>query len=333
MIGAGITGPAAALALTRAGHDVTVYERRPQNDVWSPGIIRLTESTIRRTAHMGVDISQIVVNPPSDDYRAMASPERRVIHSERYFYPEGYHAVIWGDLHNALVLTGKRRGVQYRFDTDEPSEFDYDVTIHAAGIGYAAHKLASGKQTAQYLGYSAFRGNTINRTRYEWTSLHHKERKFILNLAQTRTGTHFIFYIPEDSPPNKTVNVTNGRADHMYNYAYEYLPTEYNLFLHELYTPIQATPMYHWTMPELIRWRGENFGGHGQHIDIGDAIAPVSPHTAQGANLGLWEGYTLPSALSGPEALKAWANRTKAHRATQLQRGLERAQAWMETRI
>src|ERR1700722_2718566 len=60
--GAGIAGPAAALALLNAGHDVTIYESRQPEDVASSGAIGITEVNCTVLRPLGVDLNEIALD-------------------------------------------------------------------------------------------------------------------------------------------------------------------------------------------------------------------------------------------------------------------------------
>ena len=60
--GAGIAGPAAALALINAGHDVTIYESRTPDEVASSGVIGITELNCDYLRPLGVDLNEIALD-------------------------------------------------------------------------------------------------------------------------------------------------------------------------------------------------------------------------------------------------------------------------------
>src|SRR4051812_14804295 len=70
LIGAGIGGLAAALALHRSGQHVTVYEQAPELGEVGAGIM-LTPNSVRALKHLGVydAVEQLATRPTATRYR------------------------------------------------------------------------------------------------------------------------------------------------------------------------------------------------------------------------------------------------------------------------
>lgn len=335
--GAGITGPAAALALATAGYEVHVFEARAQNDVWSPGVVRMTAQNLADLRGLGLT-EDIAVTEPAEDIRITVAQDMSYS-GDRYKYPEGFQNVVWGELHDSLWATSHRAGAKYHWQKSLPESEPWDFVVHTAGVGYAMHRVKASHQEFTPLGYSAFRMNSSLAAPAPWTGIK-RFGSFILNLAETRQGfTHAILYLGESENVHlRTMNLSEGnsRLARMREGIEELIPDEFRKFLDpsKLITPVQVSPLSYWTMPPLIHWNGEDYGGSGIHVDAGDAIAPVSPHTGKGANLGVQEALRLPAAFADQAAgLKAWVEQTLEERSEQNQLGLERARAWMHVSV
>jgi kynurenine 3-monooxygenase len=121
VLGAGCTGPLLALLLTRRGHDVTVYERRPDaRQVAIPAgrsiNLALASRGIRALEHAGLmdTLGAVMVPMSGRRLHVDAGPTR--------FIPYGQqpHERLWSvsraALSAALVTAAERVGVRFRFE-------------------------------------------------------------------------------------------------------------------------------------------------------------------------------------------------------------------------
>jgi hypothetical protein len=79
-------------------------------------------------------------------------------------------------------------------------------------------------------------------------------------------------------------------------------------------------------MPKLLTWLGKDYYDpwHIRHVDIGDGIVPVRPHTTAGANLGIAEGLTLDHGY-----WDEWVAMARASRMREIANGRELGLKWM----
>lgn len=317
VIGAGLAGPAAALVLARMGHQVTVYERRSERDLYSASTIGITTANMQALEGLGM------ANVPYHAAGALAY--RGVIHDgpiemQSDPWTTTYNIVVWGDLHNGLVRAGMANGVEYRFRANGASVTAADVQVHANGIAYAGHH-----STFTYAGYSVFRGVYYgalpeNAAAAVWVALHDSRKVVALNIGKAPQWYAWMFYMHEANPPLRTEVAPYGseRYNAVRQTASAHLPPEWARVVLDSPGEYLANPIGDWTMPALLTWRGEDYGDRGLHFDIGDAVAPVRPHTTMGANLGITDALTLPAGLSNPGE---WEREAKERRAKEIDRG------------
>lgn len=267
IIGAGISGPTAALILARLGHNVTVYERRSETALRSPGILGITESNWQELTSHGVTMADL----PNwfTDY-ATGKTNR----SE-------YRYITWTDLHDALVNAARKAGANFRFSTEAPITND-EIVINAAGVGYAA-KVG----TPHYSGYIVIRGLSPAMADTSWTTVHgySYSGKWLFNVGDTLDGASFAFYVHRRNLTEfKTRTTTEVPGET------SALPPEFARIVAS--TPeFQIAPISDWDVPENLR--------NAKGWTIGDANGAMRPHTSMGANLGIREALSLGFLMSG----------------------------------
>src|SRR5580658_2779249 len=99
--GAGIAGPAAALALINAGHDVTVYESRKPEDVASSGVIGITEVNCDLLRPLGADLNLIALDNLYHEWMDGGMKIHRFT-SEKF--------VVWSEIHRVLTEAAQQAG-------------------------------------------------------------------------------------------------------------------------------------------------------------------------------------------------------------------------------
>src|SRR5271154_5762679 len=101
IIGGAIAGPAAALALAREGHSVTVYEQRPANALFSAGILGMTHGNWSLLTIAGADLYRFELPGRFRDYNTDAVSR------------SPYRLITWTGLHKSLVAASMEAGVKY----------------------------------------------------------------------------------------------------------------------------------------------------------------------------------------------------------------------------
>lgn len=267
IIGAGISGPAAALVLANAGHNVTVFEQRQESDLHSFGVIGITHENWDALVSLGMDAHEY-----DNSYTVYGGETTKW----------SGHYVEWTNIHTALVDAAKRAGVTFRFGVKwEAGSDNADYRIMAAGVGYAASN-----NHANYSGYVVYRGLSNLATDYAWLSVADPAKRWNFKLAYTDNGAAWELYshLPKPRPMGTT------SIDALNPAAYDGLPAEFVPFIIDSKEMFRAA-ISDWDVPESL------FNGT-RVIQIGDANGGMRPHTGMGANLGISEALATPALIS-----------------------------------
>jgi 2,6-dihydroxypyridine 3-monooxygenase len=315
IVGAGITGPAAALAMASNGHDVTVYERRARNDLWSQGGLGITGKNWDALRELGMREPEHAPRG-SLAYRNLHNTDTGEVTSEVDNWTTAFHIVRWGDLHNSLVEAAEDKGARFVFRTAAAHDgFDADVVIHSSGIKYAGHH-----SEFTYAGYSVYRGATTGDipTDAAWIVERAVDKSYGLNVGHIGNSAAWMLYLPEKEFTRYTDIITPGsrRYENVFRPALDRVTPEWREVINRT-GEIQASPMGDWVMPKLLTWNGADYGDRGVHLDMGDAVVPVRPHTTMGANLGIAEAISYVTTPT----LGEWEANARAKRERQVTRG------------
>lgn len=302
IVGAGIAGPSAALALANAGYSVTVMDMRPQDSLKSTGILGMRHGNCRQLVSHGVDLSSQLPGRIYHDYsgghtRATTTP---------------FALFAWTDLHDAIVAAGIARGVKYRFETPVQSgwhpdldggyrHLSADITIDAGGVASAAKHLAS-----RYIDQWIYRGISPIHTRDAFSTFKDPTHHVFCDIGETRYGTAVAFGVERPAPEYPGTSYTDTPPPET-----DLLPAEFQRIVRAI-RPIQVLPQYVWTPPGTIH------SADWSHFTLGDANGAVRPLTTSGANLAVQAGLAAP-ALIGRDA--ALASQLLAERAYALRIG------------
>jgi hypothetical protein len=264
IIGAGISGPAAALSLATYGHSVTVFEQREESELRSFGVIGITHENWMMLVQNGAN--PVEYDHEYTDYNAGTTTEW-----------DG-HYVEWSNLHLALVDAARDAGARFYFGTrfDSKHMTGYDYYVFASGVGQAAHRT-----NLEYTGYVVYRGLSYRPTNYSWLSIADPAQRWNFKLAYTDHGAAWELYshLPKPRPMGTTT------IDAINPSAYDGLPAEFVPFITESRVMYRAA-ISDWDVPETLM--------EGAHIYIGDANGAMRPHTGMGANLGIAEAFNVP---------------------------------------
>src|SRR5579859_5317405 len=280
IIGAGISGPAAALALTNAGHEVTVYESRQASELHSFGVIGITDQNWTMLKVLGMNAHEY-----DNSYTVYGGQTTKW---------DG-HYVEWTNLHNALIDAATLAGAEFRFGTTfDPTDFNaHDFVVIAAGVGYATKT-----SHAHYSGYVVYRGLSLDQTEYAWLSVADPQKRWNFKLARTDNGAAWELYSHLPKPrPMGTTTIDSVNPD-----AYAGLPTEFHHFITNTHTMFRAA-ISDWDVPETT------FAGW-HTVSIGDADGAMRPHTGMGANLGISEALSTPTLFTGNRREKMTIDQT-----------------------
>jgi len=263
--GAGIAGPAAALALLNAGHDVTIYESRQPEDVTSSGVIGITEVNCTVLRPLGVDLNEIALDNLYHEWKDGGMSIHR-------FTTEKF--VVWSAVHRILTEAAQTAGAAFEWGTPAPTT---GIVVQASGLRYARSRGL--RPTPRYL---VFRGLSTVPTDFAWLSLNDPQKRFSFKLASTPVGAAWELYVHRDSFP-----LGSQDADALPPEC-ELLPEEFQHITRNSVT-LATSAISDWEVAPKIR--------DGNTLSIGDANGGQRPHTGMGANLAINEALSLPALL------------------------------------
>ena len=263
--GAGIAGPAAALALLNAGHDVTIYESRQPEDVASSGVIGITEVNCTVLRPLGVDLNEIALDNLYHEWKDGGMSIHR-------FTTEKF--VVWSAVHRILTEAAQTAGAAFEWGTPAPTT---GIVVQASGLRYARSRGL--RPTPRYL---VFRGLSTVPTDFAWLSLNDPQKRFSFKLASTPVGAAWELYVHRDSFP-----LGSQDADALPPEC-ELLPEEFQHITRNSVT-LATSAISDWEVAPKIR--------DGNTLSIGDANGGQRPHTGMGANLAINEALSLPALL------------------------------------
>ncbi|UQU67379.1 FAD-dependent monooxygenase [Couchioplanes caeruleus] len=322
VVGGSLTGPTTALLLHHAGFDdVTLYEATPASAPLGGGLIGLEHSSLDILDQLGVPQHEFVPYE-SEAVMDISVCHRRPETEHRHLYAG--RNTTWTLLHQALshrlpagiLHTGKRvtgltgehgQPLLHFADGDNAQA---DLVIFADGRASTGRRLLDPHRQLHYAGYVAHRGQA--------TSSQPGLRDFLrfepdprsgaqFNLAPIPGGTDWTFYLgatPDQyidffgAAPTRRVfalpqHVTPAARTAVDASARQLLPDEQAALVHDTQTRMAAAVM-DIDPPTRMVWPV----GTGHAVLIGDALAPVRPHTARGANNGIEQAAGLTAALN-----------------------------------
>lgn len=292
VIGAGIAGPTAVIALQRNGYKVTCYEARPENAPGSNHVISLDSESESYLYSLGIKRSEI--------YRYSSQPWRM---EESYGMEKGRAqsasglppSVVWNDLRTALV---KRCAVN--FGTRITAEPECDLIIWADGIGSQGRKIHT-SETGRFGCEMVYRG-VRPRPASDMTWFNYRDGKDgtweIVSYPTWDTATNeplrgFTMFTNMSTEPWR--NTRKLSRQEINALCVQYRPSMHSgpyRLLREA-TEILAAPQMWWDGLEHMTFPGVN--GKGRAYLIGDAAGTVSPRTASGANSAIAEAFNIPT--------------------------------------
>lgn len=360
IVGGSLTGPVLSLLLRRAGFtNVSVYEATPSTVSQAGGVIGLDHVALGVLDSIGIEQDEVI---PFNSERVVSVKiaDRREAGRVHTLYPG--RNTTWTLLHHSLAQrlpvgtfhTGKRLT---GFSSDEldramlsfadGEQVTADLVAFADGRRSFGRKVLDPHRPLRYAGYVAHRGqldycpdDLRDFVRYEPTGT--QFNVFPISLPHGRIGLDWTFYqntSPDTfseqfggSPTARTFvlphQITSTARHSVDLAASRLLPGPAAELVHRT-TMRTAAPIVDIAPPERML---ANIGDSAA-VMIGDALAPVRPHTARGANNGIDQAAGLATALTqhrkyGAEleaALTGWQARYLPQVADTLQRGAQLA--------
>ncbi|PZG09663.1 monooxygenase [Micromonospora craterilacus] len=340
VIGGSVTGPVTALLLLHAGLDVTIYEAAAATAPRGGGLIGLEHCALDVVDRLGIPQQEIVAFNSEAIVQSVIR-DRRATQTVLRTYPG--RNTTWTLLHKALtkrlpagvLRTGMRvaglvehAGQPVLRFSDGNTE-TADLVVFADGRSSAGRQILDPDRGLHYAGYVAHRGLA------SCAPPEPHSGDFLrldpcpgaqFNLAPVPDGCDWTFYL-DCSPveyhhcfgasPTRRVfalphHVSSSARAHVDECAGRLLPPEHAELVRDTAVRM-AVPVLDITPPSRMVWPI----GSGHAVLLGDALAPVRPHTARGANNGIEQAAGLAIALTQhrrygadlPAALRGWQRR------------------------
>ncbi len=337
VVGGSLTGPVVALQLAQAGFDrVAVYEAVPASFPQGGGLISLEHSALDTLDRLGIPQHEFV-RFDTETICQITVRDRRPADTVRRTYPG--RLTTWTLLHHAvtarlpadLLCTGRRvTGLAQRagrplLEFADGAREPADLVVFADGRSSTGRRLLDAGRRLAYAGYVAHRGTSpapgpADFLRFEPCP------GVQFNIAPVPGGCDWTFYLNATTddytarfgaPPQRRVfalprHVSTAARTHVNHAAETHLPAEQTAIVHATTTRM-AVPVMDIAPPTAMVWPV----GRGHAVLLGDALAPVRPHTARGANNGIEQAAGLIAALTQhrkyradlPGALAGWQRR------------------------
>lgn len=255
IIGAGIAGPMAALTLRSNGFAVDVWETRAEQDLYSHGILGITDESWRILRDHGVSATDRALSFSGHD---------------------GLDGLVWTDLHQTVTERATRIGATFHYGqpfSGKPT----DLTVWSTGVGSAKEVT-----TPHYTGYTIIRGLAYQRSGASWSELEgggYTKKPWYFMAGDIPTGTSIALFVPRENPTLHTTYSVDAPPET------ETLPLRWKR-LTESVPQWQIVPMSDWDVPgQMIHEQPQAT----PIVRIGDANGQLRPMTAMGANLALSE--------------------------------------------
>jgi salicylate hydroxylase len=336
VVGGGIGGLAAALALLHRGVDIDVYEQAPALGEIGAGVF-LTPNSLRQLARLGLDGAiekhGARIGEGSQYYRHDGTPVAPILTTDS----AGWNAVFGmhradlvailaeglpaENLHTGHRATGFEQdaaSARVRFDNGAVAEAD--VVVAADGIHSSLQRYVVPPSTPTHSGSVAYRGLVPRERIPSWPTdqsrLWMGEGKHFL-VYPVRGGdlVNYVGFVPTDEQMKESWSAPGDPAVLAQEFA-GWDPRVGGLLA-------QVDQTFRWGLYDrepLSTWT------RGRLTLLGDAAHPMLPHLGQGANQSVEDGMALAAALSqadsaeAPEALLHY-ERLRRERTGEIQRG------------
>jgi len=329
LIGAGIGGLTAALALQKAGFRASVYEQAPELGEIGAGVTITPNACHALNYLLGEELVEHICHVPASGAIKHYATGATLIDTERGDGPKRrygahYCQVHRADLHEALVAAvstndpqalhiGKRFSALEESTTDVTAKFTDghsatgDVLVGCDGINSAVREALWGADEPRFTGYVAWRGLTptaaLDPAYLVPDSAAFAGRGRTFTRYKVRQGDlyNFVAFTRRDE---WTAEGWSERAQ------ISEILAEFEDFAPEVQAILRATPpeqCFKWGLFDrspLDRWTS------GRATLLGDAGHPMTPFLAQGAAMAIEDGMILARAVAAagdwPEALERY---------------------------
>jgi salicylate hydroxylase len=317
VIGGGIGGLTAALAIQRAGGRVRVYERAPELAELGAGV-SLGPNASRIYWHLGLgpELDRVGVRP-----HTMGGKHWRtgaIIHEwngSRMFeetYGAPYVQIHRSDLHTALanaVRANDPQAIVLGHEIAALTQTDKDVTAHFAngvratglaligcdGVRSIVRQALWGKEQPEYLGYMAWRGLvpaaaiTAGEIRPQSSGVLGPDRFLLRYLVRSGDLVNYVAFARSSTWQEESWSVPTPTSE---------VQREFDGWNEEVQQLLSRTPggiCHKWGLfgrEPLARWT------KGRVTLLGDAAHPMLPFLGQGASMAIEDGMVIGRCLA-----------------------------------
>ena len=329
VVGGGIGGVTAALALARRGREVTVFEQADAFSEVGAGL-QLGPNAMRVLGALGLDdllaphlaMPQEIVLRDGRSGRPIARVPMGEAARQRYGAP--YAQVHRADLLEVVLRAAERQGV--RFETGRrllPGDTDAPLTVAADGVRSQFRARLNPGAQARFAGHVAWRALVPPDAAQGLSSDTHvflgPERHLVAYALRGGTVWNVVAVEARDTAADESWTRDHDPAP---------LRAAFGGWCADVTRLLEAVETaYLWGLfghPELARWQD------GQTVLLGDACHPMLPFLAQGAAMAIEDAWVLASCLERAETQAAALARYEAlrkPRATRVQ-AASSANAW-----
>jgi salicylate hydroxylase len=312
VIGAGLGGLTAALALIAKGFDVTVFEQSIELREVGAGV-QLGPNAMRVYRALGLEqtIAEFSFVPEAHVVRsgksgaAIATTQMKGVYEAQYGI--GYHTMLRADLQQALAARlppgtlqfGKKckslddGPAQVTLTFEDGSTVLSDVVVGADGIHSAIREHMLGKDSPRFTGTVAYRGVAEAATLPQGlltgdvSVFIGPHASFVYYYIRRGELVNWVALVEEESWQLESWSMEGDLADVLRIYE-GWSPVVTDLISH-------AERCYKWALFDrdpLPRWV------NGRIALLGDAAHPMMPYLAQGGCMAIEDGYVLADALA-----------------------------------
>ncbi|SLM37660.1 salicylate hydroxylase [Lasallia pustulata] len=320
VVGAGIGGLAAGIALARRGHNVTIFEQAPQMGEVGAGI-QMPSNTNRLLLRWGLGpfLGDKVVEPEGMSFRRWKDGSligyTKLVPDFQENFEAPYYVVHRAHLHDSMRRLAVELGVEIRtacrvmsYDTETPSltlqdgiSFTGDLIIAADGINSSARRVILGVDTPPLkTGLAAYRATVdVEKIRQDpeiaWIVAKPCLNLWIGEMRHVMTYTiaggksfNIVLNHAEDTHPS-TWNQDSNIADMREQFG------DWDPQLTKIIYMIDRTMKWPlMTGATLGKWTSPS----GKLLMLGDAAHAMLPYMSQGAGMAIEDAAGLAEALS-----------------------------------
>jgi salicylate hydroxylase len=311
VVGGGIGGLSAALALRAAGAEVTVYEQAAELGEVGAGV-GLYPNSMRILHRLGVADSVIRLGAPINEWRILAPGGSVLSHQvagrdgpmgSLGMYRPDLVAALAAGLPRGMLHTG-HRCVAFRQDDrsavvtfDNGVSVEADVVVAADGIHSTLQRFVVEPRQPVFSGVVAYRGVMAAARVPGWmwpealVNWVGQGKHFLVFPVRAGTLLNYVGFLPADEQMRESWSAPGDPATLAAQFA------DWDPWLSRLLSQIEAT--FRWGLYDrdpLPRWT------HGRLALLGDAAHAMLPHMGQGANQSIEDGMALATLMRDTDA-------------------------------